>query len=181
VPPPLLSQKLRSLTYSSVYTDIISRFFKDLPGYRAEHRRFRSVLVISRSRSFMESFRKTWKSPSVSLVGTLPKGKVSSDTLLVFHLQNAKSAERLRSLPHEHRKNTFLISSSSKVRIEDKTSFLDVVETHSSHPQLGALTADALNRISTEISFESTPRQKESGLPPGPVASLPQKRVESLK
>jgi beta-N-acetylhexosaminidase len=153
-----LKNSLKKIQFSNIYSDIVSRFFKSLPGLEKSDKIFKDYHIVSASKNFIDSFRRYIKNQNTTTSSSLSAlKKEKSQSLLVVHITNASQLKDLYSLSREQKKRTLVISSYAKTHFEDKSSFLDIVEVYSIHPNLGGFTADAINRTSTEISlFDST-------------------------
>ena len=81
--------------------------------------------------------------------------KMSADALIVFHIFSERNLQTLREVAPSLRKRMIVISSHPKIRIQDKSSFLDVVEVYSNHPNLGGYAADAINRGMSGVAAAS--------------------------
>ncbi len=149
-----LKSDLKKIQFNNIYSDIVSRFFKTLPGLEKSEAQFESLHVVSPSENFVDSFRryiKNQNSTSSNKMSSLRNKDAKS--LFVVHITNAKQLKDLYSLSKAQKKNTVVVSSFSKAHFEDKSSFMDVVEVFSLHPNLGGFTADAINRASILVSL----------------------------
>jgi hypothetical protein len=149
-----IRHQLKKIQFNNIYSDIVSRFFKTLPGLERSEQEFSDLYVVSPSTNFIDSFRRYIKNQNTFSSQKLNfLKKASPNSLLVVHITNSKQLKDLYSLSREQKKKTVVISSYSKAHFEDKTSFLDVVEVFSLHPNLGGFTADAINRSRQQISL----------------------------
>jgi beta-glucosidase-like glycosyl hydrolase len=152
-----LKLNLKKIQYSNIYSDIVSRFFKSLPGLEKSERSFKEYHIVSASRNFIDSFRRYIKNQNTTTSQSLSAlKKEKGQPLLIVHITKASQLKELYGLSNEQKKRTVVISSYAKAHFEDKTSFLDVIEVYSIHPNLGGFTADAINRSQTEISLFDT-------------------------
>lgn len=149
-----MRDEMRKIQYNSVYSDIIARFFKELPGVSARGAEFQSYVVFSPTKAFLTSFRRLiGSSKIVEIQQSKKKVSVPNNALLVFHISNARSLTELKSLPENLRRRTVVVSSYSRSSLENKSSFLDVIEVHSNHPNLGGYLAEALNKAQRKVSY----------------------------
>lgn len=149
-----IRNQLKKIQFNNIYSDIVSRFFKTLPGLEKSGQEFSDFYVVSPSTHFIDSFRRYIKNQNTFSSQKLNfLKKASSSSLIVVHITNSKQLKDLYSLSREQKKKTVVISSYSKAHFEDKSSFLDVVEVFSLHPNLGGFTADAINRSRQQISL----------------------------
>ncbi|MBY0383593.1 hypothetical protein K2X05_00410, partial [bacterium] len=149
-----LKLDLNKIQYNNIYSDIVSRFFKSLPGLEKTNPSYESLHVVSPSQNFIDSFRRYIKNQNTSTSEKIASvKKIVSNTLFVVHITNAKQLKTLYTLSPEQKKRTIVISSNSKSNFKDKSAFLDVIEVFSLHPNLGGFTADAINRSAQAISL----------------------------
>ena len=148
-----LKVDLNKIQYNNIYSDIVSRFFKTLPGLEKTNLLYDSLHVVSPSQNFVDSFRRYIKNQNTSSSAKITSvKKIVSNTLFVVHITNAKQLKTLYTLSSEQKRRTIVVSSNSKSNFKDKSAFLDVVEVFSLHPNLGGFTADAINRSTQAIS-----------------------------
>jgi len=148
-----LKEGLKKIQYASVYSDIIAKFFQNLPGLSATTATYHTYSVVTPSASFATSFRRYIANPSVTITDSVThKFAPGSDSLIVFHAANPKALNELLTMPENLRRRTIVVISHPHVHIEDKSPFLDVVEIYSYHPNLGGFLADAINRSTHKIS-----------------------------
>jgi beta-N-acetylhexosaminidase len=149
-----LKLDLNKIQYSNIYSDIVSRFFKTLPGLEKTNFLYDSLHVVSPSQNFVDSFRRYIKNQNTSTAEKISSiKKIVSNTLFVVHITNSKQLTTLYTLSSEQKKKTIVISSNSKSNFKNKSAFLDVIEVFSLHPNLGGFTADAINRSAETISL----------------------------
>ncbi|MBY0314165.1 MAG: glycoside hydrolase family 3 protein [Bdellovibrionales bacterium] len=143
-----IANRFKKIQYSSVFNSIIARYFKSLSDAKSVAETVDHIVVISPVSSFHSSFNKVEKTQKVvnksELTATTP---LSSQTLLVYHVTSPQTFEGLRKIPGEMQKKTIVVSSHPKLRVQDTSSFLGVVETYSHSPMLGKFTAEAINKI----------------------------------
>lgn len=150
---PSLKETLSKIQLRQAYGDIIAHYFKSLDHLTPVASQFGGFAVFSLVKSFRSSFVKNIKSGNARILKSGAIKNLLPGELLVFYVSNQKSLRIARSLPDMIRKNTLIVSSLPSFRFEDRSSFLEVVELYSQHPELGAFTADAINRAKTNVSF----------------------------
>lgn len=149
-----IKESLQQIQFNSIYSDIVSRFFKTLPGLEKTTSYFSKFLVVSPSQNFLDSFlRYTKQHNTLTSTKITLLGKMDPQALAIVHVTNSKQFKALYSLSEEQKKQTVVISSYAKAHFENKSSFLDVVEVFSLHPNLGGFTADAINRTQQNVSL----------------------------
>lgn len=152
-----LKGDLKKIQFSSIYDDIVSRFFKTLPGLEKSQSEFQNLHVISTSSNFTESFRRYIKNQSTTVSTEIRSlKKITVPTLFIVHITNTKQIKDLFSLTAEQKKNIVVVSSNAKAHFEDKSAFMDVIEVFSIHPNLGGFMADAINRASNLVSYQES-------------------------
>lgn len=150
-------EAFKRIPYTSVFNEIIGSYFKKLPGLESSTTTIKKMYVVSNSKNFLQSFKRWSKNPNVSLADHISPNKVLKPTdVIVYHISSLRGYTDLRHFPFETRKKMILVSSHSKVRVQDKTSFLDVVEVYSNHPNLGGYTAEVINRQQSNVAVNST-------------------------
>lgn len=150
---PSIKDSLGKIELRQAYGDIIAHYFKHLERFQSAAHQYSSYAVFSMYKPFNKGFLKRLKGGTTRLLKSPVVKDVSPGELLVFHVSNQKALNVARSLPDTVRKNTLLVSTLPKFRFEDKESFLEIVELHSTHPEVGAYTAEAINRAKTAVSF----------------------------
>jgi hypothetical protein len=144
---------LKKIPYGSVYGDIIGKFFEHLPGLAASGKHYRTYAIVSPVKSFAAGFKRYISDPSVTVSTSVnDKFAPGADTLIVFHASNPRMLNDLHEMPENLRRRTVVVSSHPRVHIENKASFLDVIEVFSPHPNLGGFLAAAINRSSNQVS-----------------------------
>lgn len=147
-----IAQRFKNIQYGPVFNGIIARYFKQLPGKKVMETSIDQIIVVSPVPSFHNSFNKVEKSPQVISKSQLSNTKFTENTLLIYHITSTESFEDVRKIPLEQQKNTILISSHPKLKIQDPLQFLGVVETFSHSPLLGKFTAEAVNKLLAQQS-----------------------------
>lgn len=150
---PTIKESLGKIQFRQAYGDIIAHYFKNLERFSPAAHQFASFAVFSMNKPFSSGFMRRLKSGKARLLKANALKELPRDELLVFHVSNQKALRMARNLPDDVRKNTLLISTLPKFRFEDKDAFLEVVEIHSAHPELGGYAADAINRAKTSVSL----------------------------
>lgn len=145
---------MKNIQYGSVYSDIIAKFFERLPGLSGTAQPFRTYTVVSPVKSFSTSFKRYISDPSVTITTSIKnKFAPGANSLIVFHAASPKALAELYAMPDNLRKRTVVVSSHPRVHVANKTSYLDVIEVFSSHPNLGGFMADAINRSSQKVTL----------------------------
>jgi beta-N-acetylhexosaminidase len=148
-----LKNDLKKIQYNSIYDDIVSRFFKTLPGLEKTDSEFNGLHVVSSSTNFTDSFRRYIKNQNTTISDKIKSiRQTKNPTLFVVHVSNAKQLKDLYSLSPELKKHIVVISSNAKAHFKDKAAFMDVIEVFSIHPNLGGFTADAINRTASTVT-----------------------------
>jgi hypothetical protein len=143
-----IASRFKSIQYSSIFNSIIARYFKNLNGVKTSPNEVLQIVVVSPISSFHTSFNKVEKSQKVVNKKELTaQTTFSPNTLLVYHVTSPQTLDGLRKIPVMMQKNTLVISSHPKLRVQDGSIFLGVVETYSHSPLLGKFTAEAINKI----------------------------------
>jgi beta-glucosidase-like glycosyl hydrolase len=150
---PALQTDLKKIQFQQAYSEVFAHYFKDLPHLSALANHYEKFVVYSGYKSFSTSFIKALKSGQTRVIKSGPIHGLKPEELLIVHVTNMRALNAARSLPEIVRKQTLIISSLPNFRFEDRSSFLEVIEIHSYHPQLGAFTAEAINRAKTNVSF----------------------------
>jgi beta-N-acetylhexosaminidase len=151
-----LKEAFKKIPYGSVFNEIIANYFKTLPGLQAAHLPVKKMQVISTSKSFSASFRRWIKNPNVGFIEKISgKTPLAPSDLIIFHVASSRDLGAVRDFPMNIRKNVILVSSHPKIYIEDKSSFLDVIEVYSNHPNLGGYMAEAINRTTTPLAAQN--------------------------
>ncbi len=149
-----LKNDLKKIHFNSIYDDIVSRFFKSLPGLEKADSEYTNLHVVSSSSNFTESFRRYIKNQNTTVSDKIKSiRQVTRPTLFVVHVTNAKQLKDLYALSTEQKKQVVVISSNAKAHFKDKSTFMDVIEVYSIHPNLGGFTADAINRTASTVTF----------------------------
>lgn len=150
---PSIKDSISKIQLRQAYGDIIAHYFKNLEHLTPVASQFGDYAVFSLTKSFYKSFMKKIKSGKMRVIKQGQIKNLLPGELLVFHVTNQRALSMARQLPDMIRKNTLLISTLPTFRFEDKTAFLEVIELHSQHPELGAYTADAINRAKETVSL----------------------------
>lgn len=150
---PSIKDSLGKIQLRQAYSDIIAHYFKNLEHLSPAAHQYSGFAVFSLYKPFSTGFMKRLKGSKARLLKSTMFKDVASDELLVFHVSNQKALKIARNLPDNIRKNTLLISTLPKFRFEDKAAFLEVVEIHSVHPEIGGYAAEAINRARTQVSL----------------------------
>ncbi len=149
-----IKSQLNKIEFKNIYSDIVSRFFKSLPGLERTERVFNSYVVVSNSKNFVSSFRRYIKNQKTYAFDDFNKIKTThTDSLIIAHITSQNQLRLLFNMSEEQKKKTVVVSSYAKAQFEDRSSFLDIVEVFSLHPNLGGFTADAINRAYTHVSL----------------------------
>ena len=149
-----LKNDLKNIQYNSIYDDIVSRFFKSLPGLEKTEAEYENLHVVSSSSNFTDSFRRYIKNQSTTISDKIKSiRQIKTPTLFIVHVTNANQLKDLYALSPEQKKNIVVVSSNAKAHFKDKSGFMDVVEVFSIHPNLGGFTADAINRTASTVSL----------------------------
>jgi beta-N-acetylhexosaminidase len=149
-----LKSDLKNIQYNSIYDDIVSRFFKSLPGLEKAEVEFQNLHVVSSSSNFTDSFRRYIKNQKTTISDKIKSiQQIKTPTLFVVHVTNANQLKDLYSLSLEQKRNIVVVSSNAKAHFKDKSNFMDVIEVFSIHPNLGGFTADAINRTESLVSL----------------------------
>lgn len=150
---PSIKDSLAKIQIRQAYGDIIAHYFKNLEHLGPVASQFGDFAVFSLSKPFNKSFMRKLKAGKMRVIKSPVIKSLLPGELLVFHVSNQKALQIARNLPDMIRKNTLIVSTLPKFRFEDKTAFLEVVELHSHHPEIGGYTADAINRAKSPVSL----------------------------
>jgi beta-N-acetylhexosaminidase len=148
-----VKETFNKIPYGSVFNEIIANYFKTLPGLQSIREDVKKIKVVSGSNSFTTSFRRWIKNPNISFTRNFSeKTPIGNNELVIFNISKLRDLAAVREIPLEVRKKVILVTSHSKILIEDKSSFLDVIEVYSNHPNLGGYMAEAVNRTIGSVS-----------------------------
>ncbi len=149
-----LKSQMKRIPYASVYSDIIAKFFERVPGLSASSQQFKSYTVVSSVKSFQASFKRVISEQNVIVTESIKsRFAPAGNSLIVYHASSPKSLTELYEMPENLRQRTIVVSSHHRAQIENKSSFLDVIEVLSPHPNLGGFLASAINKSKSEVTL----------------------------
>lgn len=141
-----VKEQLNKIPLSDVYGDVFAHYFKNLSQLSTFAHQYEKITLISHSKHFNRTFKKTIRHSPVRFLKLQKDKSVLPNELLVLHVSNQKSFDLLRDLPADIKKQTFVVSTHSRLRIENPAAFLEVVELYSQNQDIGAYAAQAINR-----------------------------------
>lgn len=144
---------LSKIPLKQAYGDVLSHYFKNLENLHRAARENKLISLFSLSSTFRKTFNKNINQKSTKALKAKALTSLADNEILIFHVSNSSSLNILHGLPANIRKNTVVISTHPKFRMEDKSAFLEIIEIHSQNPEVGAYVASAINLARSSVSL----------------------------